>query len=170
MATPAVVVTTDFFTPVVDDPYDWGRIAAANALSDVYAMGGRPLVALNLVGWPRDVFPMEMLARGASRRARRRPEANCHLAGGHSYRRPGAEVRPGGHRVGAADAVCSATMPRGRAEPITLTKPLGLGVLEQPAQGRPAKPSRHAIATMTTLNPDAARGGSLTAAPDARPT
>ena len=50
----AIVLTTDFFTPVVDDPYDWGRIAAANALSDIYAMGGRPVVAINLVGWPRD--------------------------------------------------------------------------------------------------------------------
>ena len=57
----AVVSTADFFTPVVDDAYDWGRIAAANALSDVYAMGGRPLVAVNLVGWPRDVLPLELL-------------------------------------------------------------------------------------------------------------
>src|SRR5215212_722495 len=53
----AVIVTADFFTPVVDDPYDWGRIAAANALSDVYAMGGEPLVAVNLLAWPRDVLP-----------------------------------------------------------------------------------------------------------------
>ncbi|MDQ4008764.1 MAG: selenide, water dikinase SelD, partial [Actinomycetota bacterium] len=56
----AVVATTDFFTPVVDDPYDWGRIAAANALSDVYAMGGEPLVALNLLGWPRERLPLEL--------------------------------------------------------------------------------------------------------------
>ena len=52
----AVLSTTDFFTPVVDDAYDWGRIAAANALSDIYAMGGRPVLALNLLGWPRDVL------------------------------------------------------------------------------------------------------------------
>src|SRR3954454_2626820 len=51
-----LVVTADFFTPVVDDPYDWGRIAAANALSDIYAMGGRPVVAVNLLAWPRDVL------------------------------------------------------------------------------------------------------------------
>ena len=56
-----LIATTDFFTPVVDDAYDWGRIAAANALSDVYAMGGTPIVALNLVGWPRDVLPLELL-------------------------------------------------------------------------------------------------------------
>ena len=59
----AVVVTTDFFTPIVDDPYDWGRIAATNALSDVYAMGGAPLLALNLVAWPREGLPFELLAR-----------------------------------------------------------------------------------------------------------
>jgi hypothetical protein len=57
----AVLSTADFFTPVVDDAYDWGRIAAANALSDVYAMGGRPVVAINLVGWPRDALPMELM-------------------------------------------------------------------------------------------------------------
>ncbi len=58
----ALIATTDFFTPVVDDAYDWGRIAATNALSDVYAMGGRPVVAVNLLGWPRDVLPMELAA------------------------------------------------------------------------------------------------------------
>ncbi|MBO0822115.1 MAG: selenide, water dikinase SelD, partial [Nocardiopsaceae bacterium] len=57
----ALVVTTDFFTPIVDDPGDWGRIAAANALSDVYAMGGRPLVALNITAWPGSTLPLEIL-------------------------------------------------------------------------------------------------------------
>src|SRR5215217_943512 len=57
----ALVQTVDFFTPIVDDAYDFGRIAAANALSDVYAMGGRPLLAINLVGWPRSVLPDELL-------------------------------------------------------------------------------------------------------------
>ena len=61
-----LVSTADFFTPVVDDAYDWGRIAAANALSDVYAMGGTPLVALNLLCWPRDVLPMELAARSCA--------------------------------------------------------------------------------------------------------
>jgi selenophosphate synthase len=56
-----VLATADFFTPVVDDAYDWGRIAAANTLSDVYAMGGRPVVAINLVGWPRGVLPLELM-------------------------------------------------------------------------------------------------------------
>jgi selenide,water dikinase len=57
-----VLSTADFFTPVVDDAYDWGRIAAANALSDIYAMGGRPVVAINLLGWPREVLPMELMS------------------------------------------------------------------------------------------------------------
>ena len=70
-----LVSTVDFFGPVVDDAHDWGRIAATNALSDVYAMGGRPLVALNLLGWPRDVLPLELAAEvlrgGAGTGARR---------------------------------------------------------------------------------------------------
>ena len=94
----AVVATADFFTPVVDDAYDWGRIAAANALSDVYAMGGTPVVAVNLLAWPRDVLPMELAAevlRGGLDVARdgrlpRRRRAQ--------RRRPGAEVRHGGDR------------------------------------------------------------------------
>ena len=74
----AVLATADFFTPVVDDAYDWGRIAAANALSDIYAMGGRPVVAVNLLGWPRDVLPASSLRevlRGGLRRRARRPAA-----------------------------------------------------------------------------------------------
>src|SRR3954468_2400316 len=58
----AVIATADFFPPVVDDPYDWGRIAAANALSDVYAMGGEPLVAVNLLAWPRESVPFDLAA------------------------------------------------------------------------------------------------------------
>ena len=90
----AFVLTTDFFTPVVDDAYDWGRIAATNALSDIYAMGGRPVVAVNLLCWPRDLLPMELasevlrggLAVTAPGRLPSRRRAQ--------RRRPGAEVRP----------------------------------------------------------------------------
>lgn len=86
--TTALVSTADFFTPVVDDAYDWGRIAAANALSDVYAMGGRPVTAVNLLGWPRDVLPFELageVLRGALDVAH---SAGCHVAGGHSVDDP----------------------------------------------------------------------------------
>ena len=124
----AIVATADFFPPVVDDPYDFGRIAAANALSDVYAMGGRPVVALNLVGWPRDVLPADVMAeilRGGAEIAR---AARCHLAGGHSIDDP--EPKYGLAVTGLADpdrllrndAACA-------GQPISLTKPLGTGVL-----------------------------------------
>ena len=78
----AVLTTADFFTPVVNDAFDWGRIAAANALSDIYAMGGRPVTAINLVGWPRGVLPLELMTevlRGGLSVASR-PAARC-LAG-----------------------------------------------------------------------------------------
>src|ERR687893_990091 len=84
----ALVATTDFFTPVVDDPRTWGRIAAANALSDVYAMGGTPVVAVNLLGWPRDVLPFELAAevlRGGDSVC---AEAGTFLAGGHTIDDP----------------------------------------------------------------------------------
>jgi len=87
----AVVVTADFFTPVVDDAYTFGRIAATNALSDIYAMGGEPMVALNLLGWPRDKLPAELAAevlRGGLDTGR---AAHCHVAGGHGST-PGSPV------------------------------------------------------------------------------
>ena len=97
-----LVQTVDFFTPIVDDPYDWGRIAATNALSDVYAMGGRPLTALNLVAWPVEDLPLELLARGAGGRR----GGGGRGRGGHRRRpldpRPRAEVRHGRHRPGGA--------------------------------------------------------------------
>ena len=68
----ALVQTTDFFTPIVDDPFAYGQIAAANALSDVYAMGGRPLTALNIVGIPADLVPLETVNRNPARRAPRK--------------------------------------------------------------------------------------------------
>ncbi len=84
----AVVATVDFFTPLVDDAYDYGRIAAANALSDVYAMGATPLFALNLVGWPREALPLDLLGevlRGGADVAR---EAGAFVLGGHSVDDP----------------------------------------------------------------------------------
>src|SRR3712207_5109646 len=84
----AVIATADFFTPVVDDAYDWGRIAAANALSDVYAMGGEQLLAVNLLAWPRGRIPFELAAevlRGGADICR---ESGAHRAGGHSIDDP----------------------------------------------------------------------------------
>src|SRR3954468_18804093 len=80
----AIVVTTDFFTPIVDDPFEWGRIAGTNALSEVCGRGGTPILALNLVAWPREGLPFELLARGLEGGAEIARAAGCLIAGGHS--------------------------------------------------------------------------------------
>ncbi len=146
----AVVVTTDFFTPVVDDPYDWGRIAAANALSDVYAMGGRPVVAVNLLSWPRDVLPFELateVLRGGLDVGRR---AACHVAGGHSVDDP--EPKYGMAVTGVVDPEIVLRNDAGRPGlPLTLTKPLGIGVLNSRHKAT-GEVFEEAVATMTALN------------------
>ncbi|MFF5232814.1 selenide, water dikinase SelD [Dactylosporangium sp. NPDC000521] len=149
----AVVATADFFTPVVDDAYDWGRIAAANAMSDVYAMGGHPVVAVNLLGWPREVLPMELAAevlRGGLDVAR---SAGCHVAGGHSVDDP--EPKYGMAVTGLADPDRLLRNDAGRAgTPLTLTKPLGVGVLNSRHKAT-GEVFPHAVAAMTELNRDA---------------
>jgi selenide,water dikinase len=124
----AVISTADFFTPVVDDAYDFGRIAAANALSDVYAMGGRPVVALNLVGWPRSVLPDELLREVLRGGVDVAGQAGCPVAGGHSIDDP--EPKYGMAVTGVADP--DHLLRNDCAQPglpLSLTKPLGVGVL-----------------------------------------
>ena len=151
----AVVCTADFFTPVVDDAYDWGRIAAANALSDVYAMGGRPLVAVNLVGWPRDVLPTELLRevlRGGLDVAR---QAGCHVGGGHSIDDP--EPKYGMAVTGVADPRRLLRNDAARAgTALSLSKPLGIGVLNNRHKAT-GEVFPEAVATMTALNDAASR-------------
>ena len=151
----AVISTADFFTPVLDDPYDWGRIAAANALSDVYAMGGTPIVAINLLCWPMDVLPYEMageVLRGAQDIA---GAAGCHVAGGHSVDDP--EPKYGMAVTGTADPERLLRNDAGRAGvPLSLTKPLGIGVLNSLHKNTGAV-SVEAIETMTRLNDVASR-------------
>src|SRR6187549_275071 len=119
------IVTLDFFTPLVDDPYDWGRIAAANALSDVYAMGGVPALALNLLCWPRDVLPFSVAAEVLRGGLDVATMAGCHVAGGHSVDDP--EPKYGMAVTGLVDAMALMRNDAGRAgEPLTLTKPLGI--------------------------------------------
>ena len=153
--TGAIVATADFFTPVVDDAYDWGRIAAANALSDVYAMGGRPVVAVNLLGWPRGVLPFELareVLRGGVEVAW---AAGCHVAGGHSVDDP--EPKYGMAVTGVADPARLLRNDAGRpGVPLTLTKPLGIGVLNSRHKAT-GEVFPQAVDAMTTLNADASR-------------
>lgn len=151
----AVIATADFFTPVVDDLRDWGRIAAANAMSDVYAMGGEPLVAVNLLAWPREVLPFELAAEVLAGGAEIAEEADCHLAGGHSI--DDREPKYGLAVTGLADPARLLRNDAGEAGlPLTLTKPLGLGILNNRHKAT-GETFAEAVAVMTELNRDASR-------------
>ena len=154
----AIVVTTDFFTPIVDDPYDWGRIAATNALSDVYAMGGAPVLALNLVAWPREGLPFDLLARVLDGGADVVRAAGALVGGGHSIDDP--EPKFGLAVVGTVDPAHVFTNRGARdGDALVLTKPIGLGVIST-AVKRDAAPAAlvdEAIRVMTTLNAGARR-------------
>jgi selenide,water dikinase len=151
----AIVATADFFTPVVDDARTFGRIAAANALSDVYAVGGEPLVALNLLGWPRDKLSPDLAAEVLAGGLEIATQAGCHVAGGHSIDDP--EPKYGMAVTGLADPDQLLRIDGGRAGlPLSLTKPLGLGVLNSLHKAT-GEVNDAAIAVMTTLNADASR-------------
>ncbi len=150
-----IMSTADFFTPVVDDAFDWGRIAAANALSDIYAMGGEPLLAINLLGWPRGVLPNDLVRevlRGGLEVCR---EAGVPLAGGHSI-----DVPEPLYGLAVTGRATESTLLRNDAAvaglPISLTKPLGVGVLNNRHKAT-GEVFDQAIATMTMLNASAAR-------------
>ena len=152
----ALVLTTDFFTPIVDDARDWGRVAAANALSDVYAMGGRPLMALNLTAWPAEL-PVELLAEVLRGGAEVAAEAGCPVVGGHSIDDP--EPKYGLAVVGMADPARLLTIARARpGDRLVLTKPLGTGVVATAVKRGHTDPAAvaAAVAAMTTLNAPAA--------------
>lgn len=151
----AVLSTADFFTPVVDDAHDWGRIAAANALSDIYAMGGDPVVAINLVGWPREVLPYELLQEVLAGGLAIATEAGVPVIGGHSVDDP--EPKYGMAVTGTARP--DRLLRNDAAEaglPITLTKPLGVGLLNNRMKST-GEASPAAIEVMTTLNRDASK-------------
>jgi len=156
----ALVVTTDFFTPIVDDPYDWGRIAATNALSDVYAMGGAPVLALNLVAWPREGLPFDLLARVLDGGADVVRAAGALVAGGHSI--DDAEPKYGLAVVGTVHP--GRVLTNAGAQPgdaLVLTKPIGLGVIST-AVKRDAGTSElvaEAVRVMTALNAGARDAG-----------
>jgi selenide,water dikinase len=124
----AIVATTDFFTPIVDDPFDFGRIAATNALSDVYAMGGRPIMALALVGMPLDKLPAEVIARILEGGASVCRDAGIPIAGGHSI--DVLEPIYGLVGLGVVDPAEIKTNAGAQAgDVLILSKPLGVGIL-----------------------------------------
>ena len=153
----AVVQTVDFFTPIVDDPSDFGAIAAANALSDVYAMGGRPLSALSLVGFPLEQLGHEMLRsiiEGAIEVLR---EAGAPLVGGHSIEDP--EPKFGLAVTGLVDPARILRNSGGQVgDALILSKPLGTGVIATQAQHADVSPVTlaEAVKVMRTLNDRAA--------------
>src|SRR5262245_6247057 len=153
----ALVLTTDFFTPIVDRPYDFGMIAAANALSDVYAMGGKPLTALNLVGFPDQKLGVEVLAeilRGAADKA---AEAGIAVVGGHTIKTE--EPIFGLAVVGTVHP--KKVLSNAGAKPgdaLVLTKPIGLGIITTASKNGEDKLGAiaDAIKVMGTLNRAAA--------------
>ncbi len=124
----ALVQTVDFFTPIVDDPYLYGQIAATNSLSDIYAMGGRPITAMNIVGMPADILSVEIINEILKGGADKVKEAKCALAGGHSIKNP--EPIYGLSVTGLVHPDRMITNASARAGDIlVLTKPLGTGIL-----------------------------------------
>ena len=149
----AIVTTTDFFTPIVDDPYDFGAIAAANALSDVYAMGARPISALNLVGFPDATLDAEVLAQillGGAEKAR---EAGIEIIGGHTIQTD--EPIYGLAVTGTVHPDRMVTNRTARAgDLLVLTKPLGFGIISTAAKRDEDDEGAIALAIrlMSTLN------------------
>jgi selenide, water dikinase len=151
----AVVATADFFAPVVDDAYTFGAIAATNALSDVYAVGGEPLVALNLLGWPRGKLPAELIGEVLRGGLDAAAKASCLVAGGHSIDDP--EPKYGMAVTGLAHPARLLRIDAGEPGlPLTLTKPLGSGVLNSRHKAT-GEWQPQAVDVMTTLNAQASR-------------
>src|SRR5262245_13488522 len=151
--TQALVATLDFFTPIVDDAYDWGRIAATNALSDVYAMGGRPFLTLNIVAWPVDDLPLEMLGQVLQGGIDVAGKAGAALLGGHTITDP--EPKYGMVALGLAEPeriVRNSTVPAGAR--LILTKPLGIGIATTAHKRNVEEPGllAGAVELMTTPN------------------
>jgi len=154
----AIVQTVDFFTPVVDDPYTFGQITAANALSDVYAMGAKPLLALNIVGFPKKTLPLNILAEILKGGADKVREAGALIAGGHTIEDD--EPKYGLAVTGLVhpDRVITNSGAR-PGDVLILTKPLGTGIITTAIKGELADDSVYASAVeqMTALNDRAAQ-------------
>lgn len=150
-----VVSTTDFFPPVVDDPFAWGQIAAANALSDIYAMGATPLCALNLFAWPTARLSMELAAEVLRGGASICAQAQCPLVGGHSIDDDSPKYGLAVTGTTTESQLLSIDQAR-PGDPISLTKPLGVGILNNLHKVTGASIDA-AIAQMVTLNRSASQ-------------
>ena len=152
----ALILTVDFFTPITDDPFDFGSIAAANSLSDVYAMGGKPLLALNVVGFPAELAKEYLgeVLRGGNAKA---SEAGCLIVGGHTIDDP--EPKYGLSVIGVVEPGKQVTNSGAKpGDSLVLTKPLGTGIIATGCkQGKSSdEVLKGAVAAMTTLNRGAA--------------
>ena len=149
----ALVATLDYITPVVDDPYLFGAIAAANALSDVYAMGARPILALNVVNFPRETLPLDLLGQIVKGGADKAAEAGVPILGGHSVDDP--EPKYGLVALGLVhpERVVSNRGAR-PGDALVLTKPIGIGIITTAIKRDAAPPEavREAVAAMAALN------------------
>ena len=153
-----MVQTVDYFTPIVDDPGDWGRIAAANALSDIYAMGGTPSTALQLIGWPRGKLSFDLLGEVILGGVAKLEEAGCLLIGGHSIDDP--EPKYGFSVTGFVEPDRLTTNAGARpGDRLVLTKPIGTGIISTAIKNGKADPEvvAEAIEVMAELNAAAAR-------------
>jgi selenide,water dikinase len=153
----AIVQTVDYFTPVVDDPYLFGQITAANSLSDIYAMGATPLFALNIAGFPSDTLPLDVLARILQGGADKAAEAGISIIGGHTIKDAEPKYGMAVTAVIHPDKVIS----NAGAKPgdrLILTKPLGIGIITTAMKsGRVSeKTVAEVVAVMATLNRSAA--------------
>jgi selenide, water dikinase len=153
----ALVLTVDYFTPIVDDPYAFGQIAAANALSDVYAMGGRPIAMLSIVGFPREKLPLGVLGEILKGGAEKGREAGVSVVGGHSI--DDAEPKVGYAVTGLVHpARIWRNVGARPGDALVLTKPLGTGIISTAIKQAKAAPAtiEAAVRTMATLNRGAA--------------
>lgn len=149
----SLVQTVDIFTPVVDSPFDWGRVAAANALSDVYAMGGTPITALQYLAWPRDRLPFSTATTVIEGGLEVMADAGCTVVGGHSIDSP--EPTYGFAVTGTVDSHLVMTNAGAKAgDSLVLTKPLGIGIITTAIKRGVCPPdvAAAAIDTMTRLN------------------
>jgi len=147
-----IIQTVDFFTPILDDPFDWGRVAAANALSDIYAMGGKPISALQLVSWPREDLSFEILSEVLRGGLEIMNKAGCTIIGGHSI--DDKEPKYGFAVTGIIEENIYRKTNIKEGDVLYLTKPLGSGIISSAIKKNIASKDsiKEVTDLMTTLN------------------